>query len=527
MKENFFEALKETFKESDANVSVTENGAVGYRSTGKNLLDMNFKIASYRSLGLQVIVNDWVKAYYEDKELALRWLFFAGDIREGLGERRLFRTIFYHVANDNHKLGIELLKFIPEYTRWDYVMDLIEMPEVGPEALKLIKDTLVSDIANRADNKPITLLAKWMPSINTSNKDVRHRANIIRKYLGVSERNYRKTLSDLRKYTNVVEVKMCANQWNEIDYEAVPSKANLRYSAAFMKHDEERRTKYLEALSKGEAKINASVLFPHDIVNKCTNYSGWSVKINQKDETNIALWKALPDYVQGNNNTIVVADGSASMCTNVGVNTKTMALNVANALAIYFAERLSGQFKNKYITFSMRPQLVDLSKGKDIYEKLQIAFSHNECANTNIEAVFDLLLDTAKRYNMTQEDMIDNILIISDMEFDSCAACSSVVNDFGYFTSYTKPDQNLFKKIAKKYENAGYKLPRLVFWNVNSRTGTIPIIENELGVALVSGFSPVIAKMVLSGKTDPYEVLKDQLMVPRYDAIANAAKDLI
>jgi hypothetical protein len=334
----------------------------------------------------------------------------------------------------------------------------------------------------------------------------------------MSPKEYRKMLSELRKYIDVVERKMSAKQWSEINYEAVPSRANLIYNDAFLRNDEERRREYLGKLEKGEAKINAGVLFPHDIVHK---YG----RAYCADTALEGMWKALPDTVKGCGNTIVVADGSGSMTCRVG-NTDVSALEVANSLAIYFAEHSSGEFKDKYITFSERPQFVDFSKAKNLREKLAIARSHNEVANTNIEAVFDLILTTAVKNHMAQEDIPANILIISDMEFDSCATTNTERRGGWYGTYCERPTATLFETIEQKYRAAGYKLPRLVFWNVNSRTGTIPVKENELGVALVSGFSVNIAKMVMSGKTDPYECLLEALNVERYQPIENAIKDI-
>jgi hypothetical protein len=364
------------------------------------------------------------------------------------------------------------------------------------------------------ENKPISLLAKWMPSANASSAQTKKYAKKLRKALNLTEREYRIALSKFRKYLDVVEVKMSNKNWSEINYETVPSRANLIYNGAFLRNDEARRREYLGQLEKGEVKINASTLYPHDIVHKYMSGGYWS-SLKSKDATIEGLWKALPDNVQGCGNTIVVADGSGSMTCNVG-NTRVTALDVANALAIYFAERSSGQFKDKYITFSERPQLVDLSNCKSLHGKLQKALAHDEVANTNIEAVFDLILTTAIKNNMSQEDIPQNVLIISDMEFDRCATSNSK----DYWNR--RPDQRLFKVIAKKYEDAGYKLPRLVFWNVNSRTGTIPVKENDLGVALVSGFSTNICKMVMSGNTDPYECLLETLNSKRYDAVEAA-----
>jgi len=241
------------------------------------------------------------------------------------------------------------------------------------------------------------------------------------------------------------------------------------------------------------------------------------------------MWKALPDYTKGldKSSTIVVADGSGSMTSGVGSGSMT-ALEVANSLAIYFAEKLDGVFKDKYITFSERPQYVDFSNAKSLAEKLNIAYEHDECANTNVEAVFDLLLDTARRNNLKQEDIPANVLIVSDMEFDQGTSWSNCRSGwYGYDSRYSAKRNALFESIKQKWANAGYMLPRLVYWNVNSRTGTIPLQENEMGVALVSGFSPAIAQMVFSAKLDPFEVLKDAINTPRYDAVEKAIKDLV
>jgi hypothetical protein len=242
-------------------------------------------------------------------------------------------------------------------------------------------------------------------------------------------------------------------------------------------------------------------------------YNGWSSSVKNYDATLEGLWKALPDTVKGAENTIVVADGSGSMTCNVGGNTSVTALDVANALAIYFSERASGEFKDKYITFSSRPQLVDFSNAKTLRDKIQIALRHDEVADTNIEATFDLILKTAVNNNMSQEDMPKNILIVSDMEFNN--AC------------YYHPNETLFANIANKYATYGYKLPRLIFWNVNSRTGTIPVKENDLGVALISGFSVNIVNMVISNKLDPYECLLDVINTERYQPVEDAVKDII
>ena len=499
----FAQALKNTLiTNQQFNNSTTENGAIGYRTTGKALLDINFKIASLRNASEDTIIDLFMKALYEDKNLAVKWLFYASDVRGGVGERRLFKIILKHLAHDHPGEVSHLLQYVSEYSRWDNLWGLLDTGLANALA-GIVDSQLKQDITNMRNNKPISLLAKWLPSTNTSSVATRNTAKRMRQLLGMNEAVYRKTLSRLRQHIDVVECKMSANQWGEINYEAVPSKANLLYNNAFLRNDETRRRKFLEALERGEATINSSVAFPHDIVHRYCNH--WNVKSH--DPTLEAMWKGLPDIVDGAGNTIVVADGSGSMGVGVG-GTGVTALSVANALAIYFAEKSSGQFKNKYITFSHRPQLVDFNHCNSLREKLEVARLYTEVAGTNIEAVFDIILATAIRQNMTQSDVPENIVIVSDMEFNDCARGNS-----------GELSQNLFTIIASKYNAHGYRLPRLVFWNVNSRTGTVPVIENELGVALVSGFSPNIAKMVLSNNLDPYQCLVEQLLSERYEPI--------
>lgn len=504
---SFMNAMKNEMLEN-FNESVTENGAVGYRTTGKALLDINFAVASLRSANEGEIVRRFQAAFLENKVLAMKWLFFARDVRGGLGERRLFRTAMKYIAKYEPEMARKVVGLIPEYGRYDDLWSLLDDNELRPYVVEFVSQQLTEDVANSRNRKPISLLGKWMPSANASSATTKRYAKILRNALEMKESEYRRTLSALRRYTDVVEVKMSAKMWGEIDYEAVPSRANLIYNGAFLRNDEERRRAFLASLEKGEARINASTLFPYDIVHQyCSGGYGRTPK--SYDATIEALWRNLPDLVQGCGNTIVVADGSGSMMSRVGSSGVT-ALEVANSLAIYFAERSSGEFKNKYITFSSRPQLVDFSRGQSLRDKISIALGHSEISNTNIEAVFDLILNTAIRNNMRQEDIPANILIISDMEFD-CATTGRI-------------GANLFKTIEAKYRGYGYKLPRLVFWNVNSRTNTIPVRENDMGVALVSGFSVNICKMVMSGKTDPFECLLETLNTPRYQPVEDALK---
>lgn len=504
----FMDSVEKELLNGDANRSRTENGALGYRTTGKNLLDLNFQTSSLRKKQPDEIVSKYVDAFLDNKLYALKWLFYLRDAREGLGERRSFRIIMNYLAKTEPDIAKALVALIPEYGRYDDLMCMFGT-ECEVFVLAAIKEQLNKDLEAMRANKPISLLGKWLPSCNASSKETVERGLLISKYLGLNEKDYRKMLSELREYLKVVERQMSAKEWDKINYEAVPSRANLNYNGAFLRNDEERRRAYLESLKKGEAKINASVLFPHDIVHKYGNY----YSINKKDDTLEALWKALPDLVEENPSTMVIRDGSGSMCCTVDPNSSVTAMDVSTALAIYFAERSSGEFKDKYITFGNRPKVVDLTGMNSLRDKLIRSYKEADCSNTNIEATFNLILNVAIKGKMKQEDMPQNILIVSDMEFD--------------WATSGRTDQTLFDTIAERFAEHGYKMPRLVFWNVNSRTGTIPVKENELGVALVSGFSVNVVKMVLSGELDPYKCLTEQLDSERYAPVEAAVKDLL
>jgi len=493
----------------DNGLCYTENGAIGYKSSGKELVDINFAISSMRNMTEDQVKEKYIKAFNEENMLAVKWLFYARDCRNGVGERRLFRICLDYLSKEHQDIVRAILKLVPEYGRWDDLLNLLN-GDLNDDVFNIIKNQLEEDKENMKENKSISLCAKWTPSINTSSKTTKQLARIIMKKLHYNERDYRKMLSQMRSFLKVVEVSMSAKKWGEINYEAVPSRANLIYNKAFLKNDTERRKEYLEKLKKGEAKINADVLFPHDIVNKYERCSGI-------DDSLEALWKSLPDYVNGNGNTICVADSSGSMCSRASSNSSVTCMQVAFSLAVYFSERSSGRFKDKYITFSSRPSLIDLSEGKNLKEKLNIIRKYCYFDNTNIEAVFDLILNHAVNNNLPQEELPANILILSDMEFDS------MVN----ISNGGRPNDAFFVNMMKKYKDYGYLLPRLVFWNINSRTGTIPVRENSMGVALVSGFSPAVVKMVLSNKTNPYECLLEQLNSERYQAIEDALKDIL
>lgn len=488
------------------NKKLTENGAAGYETTGKALVDLNFAAASLRNEGEREIINRFLTAFYEDRALAVKWLFFLRDIRGGLGERRTFRIIIKYLAESFPEMVGGLAEIMAEYGRFDDLLCLFDTP-VEEKALTVLKERLEEDRANMESGRHVSLCAKWMPGNNTSSGASRAMAAKLQSFMKLTAKEYRRLLAGLRAYLNVTEVYMSGRRWNEIDYAKVPSKANLLYRNAFLRQDELRRRAYLEAVQDSGAVIHAAVLMPHEIAARYTVRGGcWQLRMKEEDTTLEALWKNLPDTVAGAENVLCVVDGSGSMLCTVG-DGNTTALHVSNALGIYFSERMSGAYRNRFITFSNRPQFVDLSACRTLKEKLELAFSHNDCTNTNIEATFDLILGTALANRLKQEELPRTVLVISDMEFDQAMR--------------EHDPETLFDTIRMRYARYGYRMPKLVFWNVNSRTNVIPVRENELGVGLVSGFSVNVCRMVLSNELDPFACLKKILEGERYKKVEN------
>lgn len=506
---NFFNQMENVLNQRK---TLTTNGAVAYQTSGKQLLDFNFSLTALRNSDAYTIADKYARVFYEDKMIALKYLFMVGDVREGNGERHIFKTCLEWLALEQPELTKAVLPLIPEYTRWDNLWTLLDT-DLKDDVLNLTKVQLNEDAKNMMENKSVSLLAKWLKSEGAYSNETRRLAKITRNGLGMTSKQYRKILSALRKYLDVVEVKMSAKQWDKIKYENVPSRANLIYNSAFLRNDEARRRKYLSALEKGETKINASVLQPHEIVNKY-NYT-----YGDKDTALEAMWKALPNLSV--ENTLVVRDGSGSMTWHYcSPESRVRPLDVATALAIYMSERNTGCWKDKFITFSRDPRIVNLTNCRTLREKMDVTRRETDCSNTDIYKTMKLILDTAVINHLTQEEMPGTIVIISDMQFDG---------------SKHNMSKSLFDHIAVEFESYGYKLPKICFWNVDCETNgskinngcKIPMQQNEMGLILCSAFSVQILKMFMSGKTDPYEVLLEQINSERYKPVEEALGDLI
>ena len=522
--------LKNELKKMN-NFQLTENGAVGYKSTGNLLTDLNFRVSSMRNGVTADDMQIFVQAMNEDLEYAIKWLFFARDVRGGMGERDSFQKLYMKYAECYPLEAKATMALIADFGRWKDVIDIINM-DVADNlgGLDLVKETFLADIQHCMMGKPISLLAKWMPSINASNK-ARKQAKRLAKHFGLTYEQYRKMLSKLRAYLDVTEVKTCGNRWGEIDYNKVSSNANKRYTNAFKKHDGERYNEHcakaLDNSANPNVKMHASVLYPHEIWDKYTkilmpllhdNYCYSNFRYTSENiDADLALeamWKNLPDLGDCGN-TMVVVDGSGSMTLKNRYN--VMPITISRSLGAYFAERCKGEFHNIFMEFSAMPKLIDLNGCETLKDKIVEMSNYDDCSNTDIEKVFMLILETAINSKMNQSDLPERILIVSDMEFDT-ATYNTNCNAYGM--------KALFDELADRYAKWGYKLPRLVFWNVNSRTNTVPMTENEMGVVMVSGFSPNIMSMVMSDQTDPWLALKEKLDDKRYDCVSDTLKSV-
>lgn len=489
---------------NELNYTETFNGGTAYKSTLNGVLDLFAMGGALRCREKQDKIDLFYRAFEEDKLLAMKCLFYLRDREEGLGERETFKNIIVALANSNPDIVKLNLHLIPFYGRWDDLLPLLDTP-LKEDVCELIEHTLTQDLDS---NGSVSLCAKWMPTVSTNNKEKKHYLKILVEHFGFSGtkgsqyKQYRQIISTLRKKINIVETLMSQGKWDEIDYSKVPSVANRKYINAFYNHDEERYSEYLDSVNKGEAKINTKVLYPYEIVRDVYKEFYYLNADNVKALD--TLWNNLPNYVsEGQGDTLVMADTSGSMTCNNGTP-----LFTAVSLALYFAERNTGEFANHFMTFDRNPALVEI-KGDTILDKIRRCFREINCWNTNIEGAFDLILNTAIRNKLSQEELPSRLVIISDMEFD--AASGELRGQFDRKT--------VMEEIRTKYEVSGYEMPRLVFWNVNSMQNNIPM-KVEDGIQFVSGSNPKLFEYLAKGEFfGAIELMLSVLEQPRYDDI--------
>ena len=497
------------------NLTMTANGANAYKTSGSKLVDINFAIGELRSADDSEVIKKFRDAFEENPEFALKWLFWLRDVREGSGERKAFRVILKDLSkNGLSKFVDNMVPYLGFYGRYDDMWELLDTPSKSA-VLRFTAKQLKEDLANRKAGKSVSLISKWIPSGNASSKVSAKYNKQIRDYLKWTPSQMQHTLAILRKYIDVVERKMSSDNWQSIDYEKVPSKATKLYTKAFMKHDKDRYTAYLEGLKTGKAKVNASVLNPCEIVHKVYGSISWYGKNEDTLTLMEAMWKNLPDRVQGEGDTICVLDTSGSMCSTVDSKTRMTCKEVAESLAIYFAERCSGVFQNKIITFSHSPRYMDLTGCDSLESKLKYIQKYSEISDTNIESTFDLLLNTAIQGRLTQDELPKRVLILSDMGF----------NDASEYA----PNETLFQTINQKWNKAGYEMPTLIFWNIQGElrwgygSKAIPVsYKEDFPCLLVSGYNTASLNMVLKSQESPLEGILSVINTERYEPIKEA-----
>lgn len=510
----FMENLKDS-----TNFTFTENGGITHKTTKSDLLDMFAMGAAYRNRSDADVIRLFKNAYDENPVYALKCLFYIRDVRGGQGERRFFRVCMNWLANADADAVRRNLIYIPEFGRWDDLYEFVGTP-VEAAAFKIMKHQLALDLVCKTPS----LLAKWLKSENASSQESKRLGLITRRYFGMTARQYRKTLSTLRTRINVLEKLMSENRWDEIEFDKIPSRAGMIYKNAFARHDIERMKNekvqsYADFAKDTTKKVNAETLYPYECVQEArelTNCRGWGYNhrtVGLKDTNRLMVnkyWDHLADYF-GNAafNGIAVVDTSGSM---TGYGDGVAPIDVAISLGLYCAEHNSGPFANHYISFASSPQMIR-TDGVDFVDKVERIYRTKLVDNTNIEAVFNLMLNVARRSDVKKKDIPKNVIIISDMEFDSAVSSWS-----SHSSINSRNCETVLEGIARKWAAYGLELPHLIFWNVDARQNNIPMIGSGR-VSYVSGFSPSIFETIMSGKTG-YDLMMEKLNSERYACIS-------
>ena len=495
-----------------SNYTRTENGAVTHKTTRSDLLDMFAMGAAMRTRSDEDIILMFRKAYAEDSVYALKCLFYIRDVRGGQGERRFFRICMKDLAKHNPEAAKRNLAQIAEFGRWDDMYIFVGTP-LENDAFQVMKEQLALDV----QCKTPSLLAKWLKSENTSSKESRFLGYKTRVFFKMTPKQYRKTLSVLRARINVLECLMSENRWDEIEFDKIPSRAGMIYKNAFARRDI-IKAKY-EAFAKDTTtKVNAKALYPYECVAEAMKVMGRSYYgyDHNMDNTNRLMvnkyWDNLADYFNGASfNGMAIVDTSGSMCGSEA----SAPINVAISLGMYCAEKARGPFANHFITFSSNPTFMEI-EGVDFCDKVARMSGAEWGGSTNVEAAFDMMLDTAIKNRCPQSDIPENLIIISDMEFNSCVT-SGRRNDSRWGSYHCGVPDTLFEAMAKKWRAHGYDMPKLTFWNVQARQNNIPM-RSDGNVNYVSGMSPVIFEQVMKGLT-AWDLMMECLNKERYAVI--------
>jgi len=490
------EKIMTSFIQAITNTSRTQNGALTHTSSADALVDWFFQSGAMRHWEEDAIWKCWVQAFDANPQAAMRLLMYTRDVRQGQGERKVPRIVLRRLAMDpqRYQALAQNLRYIPEFGRWDDLFVCFNS-DLEDQALSLISNALSEGNA---------LCAKWMPR----EKSKRMIAGIpgyvaarkIREFMGISKRAYRKMRTRLN---SVVETQMCAKEWDQIEFSKIPSQCALRSRKAFYKNCPERYTEYVEAVAAGTEKVNAQTLYPHQLVSLMLKQLGgviYTTDYETEKELIKAQWAALPNYMENSTCRLLpVIDVSGSMHSTASPSP----IEVALGLGIYIAERNVGPFQDTFMTFSDQPEVASLT-GADIWEKVNNLTNTSWGFSTDIEKTFKEILHFATLHNVPEDEMPEKILIMSDMEFNVA------VHD----------DVTTFQTIKEKYKKAGYRLPQIVFWNLAASGSNIPVRSDDMGAALISGFSTSILKQLLqTGGISPIELVLEVINDERYACI--------
>lgn len=465
----------------------TANGAQTLSSTGDKALDLFSVIGSIKSQ------TDFTRlfetAYLQNPRLAIAVLLWGRDVRGGSGRRQVFRTALQWLEQYDFENFVRVIAHAPTVGRWDDV--LVAKTEQGR--------TIAYGMVARALSEKDALCAKWMPRKATPKDDTAAR---LREFMALTPRQYRKLLVNL---TDVVETKMCAREWSEIEYSKLPSVAGARYAKAFGRHDAARYQQYINDVAAGKAKVNTGALYPYDLVRTARSQDSFATQ----------AWKNLPNYMEESDKRILpLVDTSGSMgCAASGSVT---CMEAAISLGLYIAERNVGPFQHRMINFNDRAEWIQYSPNASLMQRYNQIQRAPWGGSTNLQSAFDLILSQARANRVPASDMPTHLLILSDMEFNIATG------NYHYRYSMARSSEN-YAEIDRKYREAGYERPNIIFWNLNGRSGNNPVTAGEAGTALISGFSPAIMKTALGGKNvTPLDIMLETVLKPRYDILSDA-----
>lgn len=468
--------------------TTTENDMPAHSTTGAELVDYFFSMGAARNKSESEIRAMFSKAYNSSPLEAVRALFYNRDIRGGQGERRSFRIAFRYLAETDPEVARKNLEYIPEYGRWDDVLEVSIGTPVEEDALNLYEDALLED--------EDALAAKWAPREGKSDHDY---YVALRDHMGLSPKKYRKLVVSL---SDTVEDKMCNNAWGEIDFSEVPSQAINIYRNAFHEHEGDRFEDWVDSLydEESDSEIKADAIYPHEIVQKFLNsnvgFGRNRTTLDKKERDMLqAQWNELPDFMPKGQKAIPVCDVSGSMTG--------LPMEVSVSLGLYISERNEGPFEDQVITFSGNPKFFKIT-GDTLKDRVTQLEGMEWGANTDLEKTVKLVLDQATKHDVDEEKMPNTIIILSDMQFDRATQ---------------EPGDTALEMIERMYNDAGYDVPNIVFWNLRDSNGK-PVKFTDSGVALVSGFSPSILERVLEGKNlTPISIVMDTVNSERYQDI--------